>query len=83
MLLRLAQSDRERECIKYAVCKTSGISATGARRLYGFENMDEHSSRVEQAIAEVQQIYEVIEDIASIRDKAALATLGVSLASQP
>ena len=82
ILLRLAQSDRERECIKYAVCKTSGISATGARCLYGFENMDEGSSRVEQAIAEVQQIYEVVEDIASIRDKVALATLGVSASSQ-
>ena len=44
--------------------------------------MDEGSSRVEQAITEVQQIYEIVEDIASIRDKAALATLGVSASSQ-
>ena len=35
-LLALAQSDRERECIKYAVFKTSGLSASAARKFYGF-----------------------------------------------
>ena len=38
-LLTLAQSDRERECIKYAVYKSSGLTPSAARRLYGFEEM--------------------------------------------
>ena len=35
MLLGLAQSDRERECIKYAIFKASGMTATRSRRQYG------------------------------------------------
>ena len=39
MLLNMAQSDRDRQCIKYAIYKASEISATKARHLYGFRNM--------------------------------------------
>ena len=38
-LLSLAQTDRERECIKYAVFKTSGLSASAAWKFYGFSDM--------------------------------------------
>lgn len=38
-ILSLAQSDRERELIRYSVFKSSGISATAARRHFGFQNM--------------------------------------------
>ena len=70
MLLGLAESDRERECIKYAIFKASGMTATRARHQYRFEHMTEHSARVERAIIEVQQIRETVEDIARIQDKA-------------
>lgn len=36
-LLKLAQSDRERESLCYVVYKASGISATAARKQYGLE----------------------------------------------
>ena len=75
MLLGLVQSDRERECIKYAVYKSSGISATKARCPYG---MNRHAVRVEQAISEVQQINEMVDEIANMKDKAALATFGIT-----
>ena len=78
MLLGLAESDRERECIKYAIFKASGMTATRARHQYGFEHMAERSARVEKAIVEVQQIRETVEDIARIQDKALLASFGVS-----
>ena len=78
-ILALAQSDRERECIKYTIFKASGISSSKARHLYGFGIMNERAATVEQAIAEVQQIYKVVEDIASMQDKAALATLGIDV----
>ena len=77
MLLGLAQSDRERECIQFAIFKASGMTATRARHHYGFDRMIERSSRVEEAMIEAQQIHETVEDIASIEDQALLATFGI------
>jgi hypothetical protein len=36
-LLSMAQSDRERETLRYVVYKASGLTSTRARKLYGFE----------------------------------------------
>ena len=77
MLVSLAQTDRERECIKYAIVKASGMTATCARRKYGFERMTERTARVEHAIVEVEKIRETIEDIARIQDTALLASFGI------
>ena len=77
MLLSLAQTDCERECIKYSIMKASGMTATRARREYGFERMAERTTRVEQAIVEAQKIRETIEDIARIQDTALLASFGI------
>ena len=46
-LVGLATSDRERECLKNAIFKTSGMSATRARPGYGFQGMTERWVRVE------------------------------------
>ena len=46
-LLSLAQTDRERECIKYVVFKTSGLSASAAQKFYGFSDMTRRADRVE------------------------------------
>ena len=77
MLLALAQSNRERECIRYAIFKASGMSATRARHQYGFDRMIEHSSHVKEAMIEVQQIRETVEDIACIEDQALLVPFGI------
>ena len=50
-LLGLARSDRERELIRYSVFKASGLSATSARKKFGFESMYARSHRVARAIA--------------------------------
>ena len=42
-ILKLAQSDRERELIRYSVFKASGLSTTAARKTFGFEKMRERS----------------------------------------
>ena len=39
MLLSISQSDCERECLRYAIYKASGKTATMERQTYGFENM--------------------------------------------
>ena len=76
-LLDLATSDRERECIRYALFKASGMTQTQARREFGFENMDDRAIEVEACLHEAQKIREAIDDLASIQDKALLATFGV------
>ena len=40
-LLTLTKSDRERECIQYAVFKASGVSQTKACQCFGLEKMQE------------------------------------------
>lgn len=55
MLLSLARSDREHECLSYAIFKSSGVNQTEAHRLYGFETMDSRAAKLE-AIAEVEEI---------------------------
>jgi len=46
MLLNLAQSPNERECLRVAIVKASGISSSKSRRDYGFERMDERTALV-------------------------------------
>ena len=57
-LLQLCESDRERECLRYAVVKSSRLSTTQARRTFGFQNL---SSRLSRAIKHAQCIRESIE----------------------
>lgn len=39
-IMTLAQSDRERQLIRYSIFKASGMSYTAARKNYGFQNME-------------------------------------------
>ena len=41
LLLSLAGSECARECVQYAVTKSSDLSSTQARKQYGFDNMNE------------------------------------------
>lgn len=50
MLLSNAKSDRERMCLKYAIYKSSGLSSTAARRMYGFEHMSVRAEEVEEKL---------------------------------
>ena len=79
-LLSRAQADRERECIKYAVFKLCGLSATAARKFYGFSNMTQRADGVERAIEEAQCIRENIQSLAETKDKAILSR-GINLPS--
>ncbi len=77
LLLSLAQSDRERQCLRYAVVKASGVTPTQARKRFGFQNASVLCSEVEKCVQESQCIREAVEDLAHIQDKALLATLGI------
>ena len=79
ILLGLAQSDREREKIRYAIYRASGVTATKARKQYGFEKMSERSARIKEVSREVQEIKEAIDEIASVQDEALLTSFGLQL----
>ena len=77
MLLSLAQSDRERQCIRYTVLKASGITPTEARRRYGFSSISQSVSKVEEAISESIKIKEAIHDISAIQDRSLMMQFGL------
>ena len=77
MLLTLANCDRERECLRYAIFKASGVSQTQARHRFGFESMSKRSAKVEQVLVEVERIHEAVDDLAKPQDMALLETFGI------
>lgn len=81
MLLSLGQSERERSCLRHVITKASGISATRARKMYGFEALTVKMKQVDEAIKATQDIREAIDELASIEDKM-LASLGIEDSSE-
>ena len=81
-LLNLAESESERKRLKYAVVKSSGISSTKAKAVYGFNDMTSKISDVEKAMVEACAIRQAIEDIAKTKEKSVLLPLGISESSE-
>ena len=77
LLLNIAKSDSERKCLWFAIYQASGMSATQARKRYGFENMSE----IEEAIKNIQTVHEAITDLANIEEKALLLSCGVEVSN--
>jgi len=77
-LLNLAESESEKERLKYLAVRSSGISARKAQKIYGFHNVHKRAASVQAAYEEAYAIRETILKIASVKDKALLETLGVS-----
>lgn len=78
-LLQLAQSSRERELIQYAVYKSSVVTESAARKVYGFENMLQQEKRIEECIADARSIHEAIDQLAHTLDQAVLLACGIQL----
>jgi len=76
MLLSIAESDRERECLRYAIFKASGMTA---RRTYGFEDVNACAVCVESVLSEVKQIQEAIDDLANTQESLLLSQLGFNI----
>ena len=81
-LLNLAESECERKRLKYAVVKSSGISRTKAKAVYGFNNMTTKIGDVEKAMEEACAIRQAIKDIAKTKEKSVLLPLGISESSE-
>ena len=76
-LLKLAQSDRERECVRYAVWKASGLSAKGARKHFGFGNITERAEKVSACLEEIKTITRDVEEMCKIQETAMLTSLNL------
>ncbi len=69
-LLKFAQSDRERDTIRYALYKASGLTPTAARRQLGLpENMNSKQKEVEECIEQCMRIHKEFDQIVSTRIK--------------
>lgn len=71
-LLRFAQSDRERDTIRYALYKASGLTPTGARRELGLQNMKSKSAEIEECIQHCMCVHREFDQIISTRLKLTL-----------
>ena len=77
-LFTITSSERERG---YAVCKASGYSQSKARQHFGFENMNYHSSMVQDSIQEAQDIVSAYDSLAECQSKALVECFGFSESS--
>ena len=76
-LLALAETESERERLKYAVVKSSQLSDTKAKSLYGFSDMSERRQKKEDAMENASAIREAIENVAAVKEKSLLQSIGV------
>lgn len=78
-ILSIAQSDRERECIRYTAVVASGFTSTAARKHYGLENTSARMLRVNEAIEDTKAIQSAIDGMAHLQEKAALSNFGITI----
>ena len=63
-ILSIAQSDRERELIRYTALVSGNFTQSSARRLLGLEDMNWRTEEVERCMKEARNIRESIEQLA-------------------
>ena len=63
LLCNLASSDADRLLIKYATCKSMGLSVKAARVLYGFENFHSQEEKIMDAIETTHTLRKTIAEL--------------------
>ena len=77
-LMYLANGDEaQKEYIKYAVIKSSGLSATKAKAIYGIHMTAKRKQMVMEVAEEAEAIKRSIEKIAAIKEEALLKSFGI------
>ena len=77
-LLNLADSEAEREQLRFAVVRGAGMSTEKARSVYGFHDMTTRTKKVLDAAEEAQDIKEcMLKVVVRLKDKALLQAFGV------
>ena len=85
-LLSCARGRREQETLTYAVCRASGLTASGARKVYGVSNASERLANVEDSLRETQEIRENVEELVAVQVNAMLQSEGyveLNMSSSP
>lgn len=81
-LLYLAESESEKEMLKYVAVKASVLSNTKAREVYKINDVQKCKEKLDAAVNESKAIRESIEKIASLKDKALLSSFGFQVDSE-
>ena len=76
-VLSLAQGHRERELIRYTTVAAAGLSASGARKHYGFNGFNKRVELVENALQEAEAIHAAFESVAHVQEAATLSLFGI------
>lgn len=77
-ILTLAQSDRERELIRYTAFVSGQFSRTSARKQLGFDDMKRRAAEVERCIKETKDIKEAIDEIVHAEIRSIAINRGLS-----
>lgn len=77
-ILSLAQSDRERELIRYTAYVSGQFSQTSARKLLGLDNMKRRTAEIERCTKEAKEIREAIDEMAMVEIRSLAINHGLS-----
>ena len=77
-LIGVCDSDKQRDCLKYAIGQAIGASAKQMRHQYGIENYNRKTKEVKSALDHVNDICKAIDQIANIKEEATLISLGLT-----
>ena len=67
-LCNLTSSEKDKLLVKYVCCKSQNLSMNKARQLYGFWNFNQQKEKTNNALLEMREIYDVIEELAAIKE---------------
>ena len=76
-LLSLAQSDREHALLRYTMVMVAGMTASQARKQYGFQNLSSLSTILQENIKDVCRIQKAVDELALTQDKVLLLSHGI------
>ncbi len=75
-LLQVAETDAKRERLKFVAVKAGGLSSTHTEQVYGFRMENAWQRKVFKAMEHAQMIKESTKNIAKLKDRALISSLG-------
>lgn len=78
-LCQLASTEKDRSLVKYAVCRSRGLSNKQARQLYSVSNFKKLTEKVEASLHQAELIRDEVMSLASIEEKAILQSFGIAV----
>ena len=76
-LCNLASSQADKLLIKYVCCEAQELSMNKSRKLYGFQNFHQQKEKINDAMLQLKEISEVVEELSKVKNKAVLNGFGI------